>query len=76
MTAGKGRSDPVTHDTYGETLMSKGGNNREQRAHIREAAREGKSAGEAGVSTGAQRQLGHGDPGQEKAEMHAEKGKS
>jgi hypothetical protein len=47
--------------------MSKGGDNREQRAHIRQAARDGKSAGEAGVSTGAQRQVGRrpgaGTPG-------------
>ena len=56
--------------------MSKGGDNREQRAHIREAAREGKSAGEAGVSTGADRQLGHGDPQAQKDELHAEKSKS
>ena len=56
--------------------MSKGGDNREQRAHIRQAAREGKSAGDAGVSTGAQRQLGHGDPEQAVEEMHDQKGKS
>jgi len=56
--------------------MSKGGDNREQRAHIRQAARDGKSAGEAGVSTGAQRQTGHGDPQQALDEMHAEKGKT
>jgi hypothetical protein len=37
---------------------SKGGDNREQRAHIRQAARDGEGAGEAGVSTGAQRQIG------------------
>jgi hypothetical protein len=56
--------------------MSKGGDNREQRAHIRKAAREGKSAGEAGLSTGAHRQLEHGDQEQELDQMHAEKGKS
>jgi hypothetical protein len=56
--------------------MSKGGDNREQRAHIRQAARDGKSAGEAGVSTGAQRQREHGDPDQALEEMHQEKGKS
>ena len=56
--------------------MSKGGDNREQRAHIRQAARDGKSAGDAGVSTGAQRQLEHGDEEQANRELHAEKGKS
>ncbi len=56
--------------------MTKGGDNREQRAKIREAAREGKSAGEAGVSTGANKQLGAADAGERKDEMHAEKGKS
>ena len=56
--------------------MSKGGDNREQRAHIRKAARDGKSAGEAGLSTGAHRQLDHGDQEQALDEMHAEKGKS
>ncbi|MDP9496360.1 MAG: hypothetical protein M3P46_01600 [Actinomycetota bacterium] len=56
--------------------MSKGGDNREQRAHIRQAAKEGKSAGEAGVSTGADRQIGHGDAGAQKDAMHADKGKT
>ena len=56
--------------------MSKGGDNREQRAHIREAAREGKSASEAGVSTGASRQIGHGDTEQALADLHDEKGKT
>ena len=56
--------------------MSKGGDNREQRAHIREAAKEGKSASEAGVSTGADRQIGHGDQAGERDRLHAEKGKS
>ena len=56
--------------------MSKGGDNREQRAHVRQAAREGKSAGEAGVSTGADRQIGHGDQEQARQELHAEKGKT
>jgi hypothetical protein len=56
--------------------MSKGGDNREQRAQIRDAAREGKSAGEAGLSTGAHRQIGHGDQDQAIEQMHAEKGKS
>ncbi len=56
--------------------MSKGGDNREQRAHIRQAERDGKSAGEAGVSTGADRQIGHGDQKQAVDDLHAEKGKS
>ncbi len=56
--------------------MSKGGDNREQRAHIRQAQREGKSAGDAGLSTGAHRQLEHGDEQAAKEEMHREKGKS
>ncbi len=56
--------------------MSKGGDNREQRAHIRQAARECKSAGDAGLSTGAHRQLEHGDEEQARQELHAEKGKS
>ncbi len=56
--------------------MSKGGDNREERAHIRQAAREGKSAGDAGVSTGAHSRLDHGDQEQAISEMHAEKGKS
>jgi hypothetical protein len=56
--------------------MSKGGNNREQRAHIRQAARDGKTAGEAGVSTGAQRQIGHGDLEAANQELHDRKGKT
>jgi hypothetical protein len=56
--------------------MSKGGDNREQRAHIRQAAREGKSAGDAGLSTGSHRQVDHGDEEQALAEMHQEKGKT
>ncbi|MDP9434612.1 MAG: hypothetical protein M3P93_05210 [Actinomycetota bacterium] len=56
--------------------MSKGGDNREQRAHIRQAARDGKSAGDAGLSTGSHRQLAHGDQQQAKEELHEEKGKS
>ena len=56
--------------------MSKGGDNREQRAHIRQAAKEGKSAGDAGLSTGAHRQLENGDQDQAIEEMHQEKGKS
>ncbi len=56
--------------------MSKGGDNRERRAHIRQAQRDGKSAGEAGLSTGAHRQLEHGDEEQAKQELHAEKGKT
>ena len=56
--------------------MSKGGDNREQRARIRQAAREGQSAGEAGVSTGADKQIGHGDEEAQKEELHREKGKT
>ena len=56
--------------------MSKGGDNREQRAHIRQAAREGKGAGEAGVSTGAQRQIGHGDVEQANQDLHDRNGKT
>ncbi|HZB48082.1 MAG TPA: hypothetical protein VE547_03230 [Mycobacteriales bacterium] len=56
--------------------MSKGGDNREQRARIRQAAREGRSAGEAGASTGADNQIGHGDEEAQKAELHRQKGKS
>ncbi len=56
--------------------MSKGGDNREQRAHIRQAAKEGVSAGDAGLSTGSHRQMEHGDTGKAKEEMHQEKGKS
>jgi len=56
--------------------MSKGGDNREQRARIRQAAREGKSAGEAGLSTGADKQIGHGDEEAQKEELHQEKGKT
>ena len=56
--------------------MSKGGDNREQRAHIRQAQREGRSAGEAGLSTGAHRQLEHGDEEAARQQLHAEKGKS
>ena len=55
--------------------MSKGGD-REQRAHIRQAARDGKSAGDAGISTGAHRQLDNGDEAQAIEELHADKGKS
>jgi hypothetical protein len=56
--------------------MSKGGDNRQQRAHIRQAAREGKSAGDAGVSTGAHRQLDNGDQEQAIDQMHQDKGKT
>ena len=56
--------------------MSKGGDNREQRAHIRQAAKEGKSAGDAGLSTGSHRQLDNGDQDQAKEELHQQKGKS
>jgi hypothetical protein len=56
--------------------MSKGGDNREQRAHIREAAKEGKTAGEAGVSTGGDKQIGHGDQDSQREGLHAEHGKS
>jgi hypothetical protein len=56
--------------------MSKGGDNREQRAHIRPAAGDGKSAGDAGLSTGAHRQLDHGDQEQAIEEMHRDKGKT
>ena len=56
--------------------MSKGGDNREQRAQIHKAAREGQNAGDAGLSTGAHRQLGHGDEEQALDQLHAEKGKT
>ena len=56
--------------------MSKGGDNREQRAHIRQAARDDRSAGDAGLSTGAHRQPDHGDQEQAREELHQEKGKS
>jgi hypothetical protein len=59
-----------------QPAMSKGGDNREQRAHIRQAAREGKGAGEAGVSTGAAQQIGHGDQQAQKDAMHEQKGKT
>ena len=56
--------------------MSKGGDNREQRAHIRQAQRDGKTAGEAGLSTGAHRQLQHGDEEQARQQLHQEQGKT
>ncbi len=56
--------------------MAKGGDNRAQRAQIRQAARQGKSAGDAGVSTGANRQIDHGDSEQAVEDMHREQGKS
>ena len=56
--------------------MSKGGDDREQRAHVRQAARDGKSAGDAGLSTGAHRRLDNGDEAQATEELHADKGKS
>ena len=56
--------------------MSKGGDNREQRAHIRQAASEGKGAGEAGVSTGADKQIGHGDNDGSAPEMHGKSSKT
>ncbi len=55
--------------------MGKGGDNREQRAKIREAEREGQSAGEAGLSTGANKQIGHGQQ-MTPEELHEEKGKT
>ena len=39
--------------------MSKTGDNRERRAEIDEAEREGMTAGEAGASTGASKQAEH-----------------
>jgi hypothetical protein len=63
-------------DERQEQRMGKGGDNREQRAHIPQAAREGTSAGDAGLSTGAHRQLDHGDTEQAKEQMHREKGKT
>jgi len=56
--------------------MSKGGDNREQRALIRKAERDGKSAGDAGLSTGAHRQLDNGDREQAVEELHQQKGKT
>ena len=55
--------------------MSKTGDNREQRAKIREAEREGKSASEAGLSTGAHKQDNHGAQ-QSTEDLHREKGKT
>ncbi|MDP9421056.1 MAG: hypothetical protein M3P53_13100 [Actinomycetota bacterium] len=55
--------------------MSKGGDNREQRAKIREAERDGQSASEAGLSTGANKQIGHGQQTTPE-ELHREKGKT
>jgi hypothetical protein len=56
--------------------MSKGGDNRRQRAHVRQSVRDGESAGEAGLSTGAQRQIGHADQEQAVVRLHAEKAKT
>jgi hypothetical protein len=56
--------------------MARHGDNRERRAEIRQAAKEGKSAGEAGVSTGADQQIGHGDVEAELENMHQQKGKT
>lgn len=54
--------------------MSKGGDKDQQRAEVRDAKRDGKSASEAGVSTGASKQIGAGE---DKADaLHREKGKS
>ena len=55
--------------------MPKGGDNRERRARIREAEREGQMAGEAGLSTGADKQTGHGQQTSPE-ELHEEKGKT
>ncbi len=56
--------------------MSRHGDNRERRAEIRDAAKDGKSAGEAGVSTGADKQIGHGDEEAQRQALHDEKGKT
>jgi hypothetical protein len=57
------------------TAVGKSGDNREQRAKIKEAKHDGKAAGDAGLSTGANRQIGHGQqPTTE--ELHSEKGKT
>ncbi len=56
--------------------MSRHGDNRERRAEIRKAEREGKSASEAGISTGADRQIGHGDEEAQRQQLHDEKGKT
>jgi hypothetical protein len=56
--------------------MSRHGDNRERREQIRDAAEDGKSAGEAGVSTGAGKQKGHGDVEAQVEQLHREKGKS
>lgn len=63
-------------DSDREDEMSKGGDNREQRAKIRRAEKSGQSASEAGLSTGAAQQRGAGDEQGRKDAMHAEKGKS
>lgn len=55
--------------------MSRAGNNRERRALIRRAAQDGKSASEAGLSTGAHKQDSHGAQ-PSTAEMHEEKSKT
>jgi hypothetical protein len=56
--------------------MGKQGDNRERRQEIKEAKREGKSAGEAGLSTGADQQIGHGDQDAQRQRLHDEKGKT
>lgn len=59
--------------------MSRHGDNRERRAQIREADREGVSASEAGVSTGASKQntsLGGKQKEQANEALHEDNGKS
>jgi len=56
--------------------MSRHGDNRERRTEIRRAEQEGKSAGESGVSTGADKQIGHANEEERLQQLHEEKGKS
>jgi hypothetical protein len=59
--------------------MSRHGDNREQRAEIRKAARDGVPASEAGVSTGASKQntsLGGKQKAQANQALHEDNGKS
>ncbi|MGY1624752.1 hypothetical protein ACI789_21310 [Geodermatophilus sp. SYSU D00965] len=56
--------------------MSKKTNQQEQQAAAREAKKEGMSPSEAGVTTGASKQMRHVEKGQDRHEHSSAQGKS
>ncbi len=58
------------------TLMSKGTDQQEQQAAARQAKKEGLSPSEAGVTTGASKQMRHVSTGDDRHEHSSAQGKS